>query len=322
MKKRPLFVAVILVRRFSAIDDCLRFLTFIGIALLLMQLAANAQNPYSDSKNVGGWVLNEDISDEFEGTEVDEDKWHFQGTNDHYENRFKGRAPSQFVPANVSVGDGHLRITTRWQPDFDFVKEQFNGQQYRNITTGAIISRKRFLYGYLETRCKAANGPVSSSFWTTGEDGELDVFEHWGADTKAQESANRYHTSIHDWRKGSPTMGQRIWSNEHRLDFKVGEEFHVYGLEWAENHIKIFIDGTLVRSVPRDEIGDRWVVDNEQKVWFDSEVFPWEVDPATLEASDYPDDGLEFVVDYVRIWQRDGKGSDTNERPNLLRNPI
>ena len=46
------------------------------------------------------------------------------------------------------------------------------------ITTGSIISKAKFKYGYMETRCKAADGPVSSSFWTTGLGGEMDVFEH------------------------------------------------------------------------------------------------------------------------------------------------
>jgi len=299
----------------------MKYASIIPLILCCALQCAAETAPHTDPENKGAWVLNKALSDEFSGTKVDSEKWHIQGTDDHYENNFKGRAPSQFVPANVSVSDGHLKITTKWQPDFGFLDAQKDGHRYGNITTGAIISKTNFQHGYMETRCKAANGPVSSSFWTTGKGGELDVFEHWGKDTKSSESTHRYHTSFHDWRDNkSPTWGKRIWTNTHRLDFHVGEAFHVYGFEWDENYIKIFVDGGLVRTVTREEVGDNWVIDDPQKVWLDSEIFPWEVKPASLTAADFPGEGLDFVVDYVRIWQRKGSGDPKEIRQNLIKN--
>lgn len=293
----------------------------IALSLFALEGFAGDFQPHTDPGNVGEWTLIENVSDEFGGANLDKGKWRIQGEDGHYENRFKGRAPSQFAPGNVSVRDGMLRILSKWDPSFEFAKERNNGLRYENITTGAIISREKFLHGYLETRCKAATGPISSSFWTTGVGGELDVFEHWGANSKGVDATRRYHSSFHDWRKGSPTIGKRIWTNVHSLDFGVGEDFHVYGFEWAKDYFKIYVDGGLVRTVTREEIGDRWVVDSPQKVWFDSEVFPWAVKPASLKASDYPGDGLEFVVDYVRVWQREGSGSSKETRTNLIKNP-
>jgi beta-glucanase (GH16 family) len=295
------------------------------LSLLLLTGTLTAQaadpSPLSDAENTGEWVLKSAVSDEFNTATLDTNKWVIQGAGGHYENNFKGRAPSQFDPGNVDVKNGQLHITTKWDPEFAFAKELNNGHRYGNITTGAIISKQHFLHGYMETRCKAAKGPTSSSFWTTGKGGELDVFEHWGANTKNDEATTRYHSSIHDWRKGSPTIGQRIWTNKHLLNFEVGDDFHVYGFEWAEDYIRIYIDGGLVRTVLREEIGDAWVIDQEQKVWFDSEIFPWEVKPAELKARDFLDDGLVFAVDYVRIWQRKGKGNPTETRSNLIKNP-
>ena len=49
-----------------------------------MSLVVNAfavPNPASDSNNLGGWVLNDKFSDEFDGTQLD-NKWFVQGTND------------------------------------------------------------------------------------------------------------------------------------------------------------------------------------------------------------------------------------------------
>lgn len=68
--------------------------------------------PASDPANAGGWVLNKDMSGEFEGRELDAAKWLVQGTNDEYQSGFIGRAPSQFSTKNVRVEDGKLKIFT------------------------------------------------------------------------------------------------------------------------------------------------------------------------------------------------------------------
>ena len=81
-------------------------------------------HPASDPQNLGGWVLNEEISDEFEGTELDTNKWFIEGQNGDYY-IWKGRPPSQFAPHNVIVEDGKLKLRTQWEPDFDFVKENW-----------------------------------------------------------------------------------------------------------------------------------------------------------------------------------------------------
>ncbi|TWT50757.1 Beta-porphyranase A precursor [Rubripirellula amarantea] len=304
-------------------NQLLRILCVVGLIVTGLDSLALAQPPFSDPDNQGEWELLSLVSDEFNGAEIDSDKWFVQGTNGEYANRFKGRAPSQFVPANVQVADGHLVITSRWQPEYEFADEVFGGFPYANITSGAIISKHSFLYGYLETRCKAAEGPISSSFWSIGESGELDVFEHYGHNPDSTDASHRLQSSFHDWRvPGSPTYGKRIWTNEHQLPFKVASDFHVYGMEWGPNQVKIFVDGILVRCASKEEIGDKWVVDHDQKVWLDSETFPWEVDPAKLKPSDFPNSGQEFSVDYVRVWQSNKQTEGCWKQDNLLTNPI
>lgn len=286
------------------------FPPFILSAVASTTLAAN---PASDSQNSGNWILNKEISDEFNAPKIDQEKWWIQGADDHYENRWKGRAPSQFAPENVNVKDGHLIITSRWDESFQFSETTDKGASYGEdkngrpvpVTTGALISKAHFLYGYMETRARAADGPVSSSFWTTGHGGELDVFEHYGKNPENKNAEKRYHTSFHDWRlpQTSPTYGKRIWTNEHYLPFRVADDFHIYGLEWDPDFLNIFIDGKLIRSITREEIGEAWVVTKEQKVWFDSELFPWELAPEKTTQAHFPKDGSRFEVDYVRVWQ-------------------
>lgn len=278
--------------------------------------------PHSDPMNEDDWVIIENISDEFNAELIDRKKWYVQGEDDHYENNFTGRAPSQFAPHAVSIDDGFLTITTRWEPNYPlFLDKIQDGRKYENITTGALISKAKFKYGYMESRSKAADGPISSSFWTTGKNGELDVFEHWGHNPKNPDSAYRLHTSFHDWRDPkSKTWGKRIWTNEHKLDFRVADDFHIYGLQWAPNFIKVFVDGYLIRCVTKQEMGDLWVATNEQKVWLDSEVFPWETNGQKATAEDYPAAGRQYIVDYVRIWQTKENQQGCEEQKNQLKN--
>lgn len=297
--------------------------------LLAASSTAPAINPVSDPQNSGDWTLNKEISDEFNAPQIDQSKWWIQGANDYYENRWKGRAPSQFDPANVSIKDGHLIITSSWDDSFSFFDgengENIYGKDKKgrpvNVTTGALIGKKNFLHGYMETRCKAADGPVSSSFWTTGNGGELDIFEHYGRNPENKNAGKRYHTSFHDWRlpTTSPTYGKRIWTNEHYLPFRVADDFHTYGLEWNPDFLKIFIDGKLVRSITRAEIGEAWIATKEQKIWFDSELFPWELSPEKTTKDLFPREGLQFKVDYVRIWQN--HRTTESPQPNLVNSP-
>ena len=91
------------------------------------------------------------------------------------------------------------------------------------VTTSAVITKKPIRYGYLEVRTQAADGLISSSFWTTEKGGELDVFEHYGKNPENKQAAKRYHSSFHDWRVpvSRPTYGKRIWTNEHYLPFRA-----------------------------------------------------------------------------------------------------
>ena len=146
--------------------------------------------PASDPSNEGGWVLNEDVSDEFEGKKLDTEKWFIEGQDGEYY-IWKGRPPSQFAPHNVRVEDGKLKIRTQWEPDFQFAKENYadgkNNDRYGEwegkpfpVSTGAVITKKRFLNGYMEAKTKTGNAAITGAFWAIGYEQELDVFEQMG----------------------------------------------------------------------------------------------------------------------------------------------
>ena len=63
--------------------------------------------PLSDQQNKGRWVRFEPMSDEFEGKELDLNKWTV-GMK-----WWKGRQPAFFSDKNVTVSDGKLHLTMR-----------------------------------------------------------------------------------------------------------------------------------------------------------------------------------------------------------------
>ena len=208
-------------------------------------------NPASDPENKGGWVLNEEISDDFEGTEIDTVKWFVEGRNaDYY--IWKGRAPSQFVPHNVRLEDGKLKLRTAWEPEYEFANEnysdgnmgsskygEFKDGTFMPVTTAGVLTNKRFLYGYMEVKSKVGNAAITGAFWAIGYEQELDVYELMG-NPKTKDGNIRedsYLATAHDW---SPPAQRptKIFNHVENLDFRTADEFHVYGAEWGVDYLK------------------------------------------------------------------------------------
>ena len=294
-------------------------LRLVALGLLLLvcgdRLSASESGPYpaSDPSNTGGWVLREDISDEFDGSQIDKSKWFVQGDQGDYY-IWKGRAPSQFAAHNVIVADGLLKLRSQWEPGFDFaVGEGHEGNDYAAhdgefipVTTAAIVSLKRFLNGYMEVRSKSADAAMTSSFWMIGYESELDVYETMGSpkiDSGSGITATMLKASVHDWQPPAqrPT---RKFGYVQKLPWRVADDFHVYGVDWGPDFLKFYIDGELTHEVTQAEVGKDWVLTNPLEIWLDSEIFVWLGLPHEEEL---PGD---FEVDYVRVWQK--------PEPNLL----
>lgn len=266
----------------------------VRLAVLLLGLIASAAAlsgnskllPLSDPNNTGGWALNEQVSDEFSGTEIDEEKWYIVGKFENGKPVYKdpdhpnrevwiGRAPSQFSGRNYRLEDGMLKMETRWEPDFPFSDQLTDPwgpdktySKYGNITTAAFIARNVFKYGYIEIRSKAADAEITSALWMTRHEApngqrndtelELDIFEQFGNHRmpgEAHRDRDLWWT-IHDW---DPKLGhgnnENVTYTETRdLGFRVADDFHTYGFEWTETGIRYFIDGKLFSDVPREKI--------------------------------------------------------------------
>ena len=267
----------------------------IMLSLFFPGCAGILVTPASDSQNTGNWILISDMSDEFEGSSIDADKWFVNGTDGEY--NWIGRAPSQFAPENVRVENGKLYLTTKWDPDYNFSSEIDNDCDchYETYTTAAVISKNDFKYGYMEINCKAADVSITSSFWATGENSELDVFE-FVADSKVDDDDRKYPFCVHNWALGD--LDVNGWCDNVKLPWRTGGGFHVYGCEWDENGLKFYADGRLVRAVPKEEMGKIWCLTNPLRIWVDSETFAWDGFP---EESELPAD---YEIEYIRVWQK------------------
>ena len=297
---------------------------FVFSATTLVNLSCKAQNktitkekteqvspmPFSDQENSGGWVLNNDLSDDFNGKDIDTDKWFVEGRNGDYY-IWKGRAPSQFVPHNVSVADGKLKLRTAWEPDYAFFEESYSDGnmgtskygEYKGepmpVTTAGVLTNKRFLYGYMEVRSKVGNAAITGAFWAIGHEQELDIYELMGnpKNKKGNIKEDSYLATAHDW---SPPAQRptKIFNHVKDLDFRTADDFHVYGAEWGVDYLKLFIDGKMIRHFTQDELGTAWVLNNPMEIWLDSEIFFWLGLPHKEELP------VDFEIDYMRIWQK------------------
>jgi len=300
----------------------LSFFLFLGVGLFFLSACeekATAQGktkiptdqplPASDPTNSGGWVLNEELSDEFEGTTLDKKRWFVEGQNGDYY-IWKGRAPSQFVPHNALVEDGKLKIRTQWEPDYEFIKEVYadgsNADQYGvfegkplPVTTAAVLTNKRFLYGYMEIKSKVGNSNMTGAFWAIGYEQELDIYEQMGnPKIKGTILANSVRSAVHDWSPPAVRPTKAFGYDEKNLPYRTADEFHIYAAEWGEDYLKIYRDGELTYHVTQDELGLDWVLNNPMEIWIDSEIFKWLGVPHKEEL---PSD---FEIEYMRVWQK------------------
>jgi beta-glucanase (GH16 family) len=249
----------------------------------------NDDYPLSDQSNQGGWTRFEPMWDEFEGEQLDPEKWN---VGLYW---WKGRQPALFSPQNVSVSDGQLHLTMRKEK----VPEEFENRGSQDYTSAALHSRIRSGYGYYEVKAKPMNSAGSSSFWFQVEDTpgwltEIDVFEIGG---KAPGFEQKYNMNLHVFRTPE---AQEHWSagGEWVAPWRLADDYHVYGLQWSPEEVRYFVDGVLVRSVENTH----W----HQPLFmiFDSETMPdWFGMP---EDADLPS---TYSVEYVRAWKREDKAA-------------
>lgn len=221
-----------------------------------------------------GWTLT--FSEECDSDGLDGEKWASENHGD-YEHIASSRWRE-----NVEFRDGVCALVTR--------RERRGGREW----TTASIWTHQFAqqYGYFEARYRYAGAPgLNNAFWLM-TDGDSEDPIHFEIDINEGHFPNRVHTSLHNhagehWSKG------KLWRGlPPGVDLSAG--FHTYGLEWTENELVWYFDGTEIRRL------EHQICRLPAQIRLSTAVFAHDWAGKATAALD----GKSMDVDYVRVYRR------------------
>ena len=280
----------------------LKIITFIITGIILYSCASEPPpiTPLTEERELN--FDNLIWSDEFDGTELNEEFWNIQtGTGSSEGLIGWGNNELQYYsPENLKVTNGELIISAK--------NESYRGSAY----TSARINTKNkvdLLYGRIEARIKLPEGqglwpafwmlPTDNEYGIWAASGEIDIVEMVGNEP------HRVHGTIHfggSWpenmRRGHPFQ----------LDdkSKLSDDYHIYALEWTPEGLSWFVDEKKYSFVPSDE----WITlsdEDDPDAPFDKRFHillnlavggNWPGSPD--EMTEFP---AEMRVDYVRVYR-------------------
>lgn len=161
-----------------------------------------------------------------------------------------------------------------------------------------------FTYGRVSARIKVPKGQgIWPAFWMLGANidsrnwpgcGEIDVMEVIGREPRIS------HGTIHGPGYSGAQGPSSTWSP---AQGDVGDEFHVFALDWEPNRLRFYVDGALYGTrtpadLPPDEA---WVFDHDFFLLLNLAVGgTWPGDPDA--STQFP---AEMLVDWVRVEVRE-----------------
>ena len=223
---------------------------------------------YEDEYTKSGWTLT--FQDEFEQPELS--SLHWNKVNSGYKEH--GRL-HYYLPDQVNSSSGTLKLYVHDTPYKDF--------SYRSgaVTTQGLHKQ---LYGKIEVRAKFPTGQgLFPAIWLLPSNHqaypEIDIVEMLGQQPKEL------------WHVAHKKEGQREYKVTKGIN---GSEWHVYTLDWLENELIFYIDGSEKFRTPNISttpmylwmnvaVGGTWVGDPDKETAF----------PSVME------------VDYVRIYSQE-----------------
>ncbi len=253
------------------------------------------------------------FSDEFDYTDLpDPNKWDYEvGFVRNNESQYYTRARKE----NARAEDGMLII--------EAVKEKFpnaaynpdsqnrrggnsrRAQEFAEYTSASLITlgKESWRYGRIEVRAKLPTGLGTwPAIWMLGTNmrevgwptcGEIDIMENVGFDP------NRIHANIHT-RDYNHTMGTNKGNNI-EVD-KPYEKFHVYAIEWFEDHIDFYVDDNKYFTFKNEGTGNGvWPYDKEHYLILNLAIGgSWGAQKG-IDDSIFPQ---KYYIDYVRVYKQ------------------
>ena len=193
---------------------------------------------------------------------------------------------------NVRVEDGLCIITARLETE-------------DSLTSASIHTwgQKEFLFGRIEVRAQIPSARGSwPAIWMLGTNrselgwpacGEIDIMEHVGYDPDLIHA--NVHTKAYNHAIGT-NKGNQIEVPDPWLDF------HVYAVEWFEDHMDFFLDDSLYFSFENDGTGnfETWPFDKPHYLLLNLAYGGSWGGNQGVDTSRLP---LEYKIDYVRYYK-------------------
>lgn len=254
-------------------------------------------------------------SDEFNGSKVDTNKWCFvphMREQLHLKLFHDERA--------VKVENGHMNL----------IAGRIDANNYWTNTSLSTAETMVFKYGYLEMRAKVPFGaPAFPSFWmqSNGYDAaeplcmaEIDMFEHF-----CSQGNDYLQTGVHKWYKDGtgdhyvgPTIGKFHFGSE-----EIAEQWHTYSLLWTEEAMSFMVDGETYCTIDITKEGDFGDHNDGMGAFHD---YCHIIFNNYVHTSDGSEEGnnnaqnakptdkfpINYVIDYVRLYQIPGQGGVVN----------
>ncbi len=241
--------------------------------------------------NLGDYALV--WNDEFDDNVIDNTKWNFEigtgswgwgnGEHQYYTDR----------NVNAFIEDGKLIIQA--------LAENYAGSNY---TSARMTTKNKgdWLYGKILARIKVpeAGGtwpafwmmPTNSVYGGWPHSGEMDIMEHYGCNPG--EVSSTVHNNVYNWNGGVPPTS-------YLYDTSATTDFHIYEMQWSEDELNFYVDGTYIGTYFRTNSGwQQWPYDQEFYIILNLAIGSHFM-PCSTQDGLFPQ---RLEVDYVRVYQQ------------------
>ena len=258
-------------------------------------------------------------SDEFDGSgEMDLTKWNYEP----HEPGWTNNELQEYTTStdNVFLRDGNLVLKA--------LKTEKDGVTH--YTSGKVTGQNKtdFQYGKVVVSAKVPEGQgLWPAIWMMPKDesyygqwpkcGEIDIMESLGHDTTISYSTIHY---------GEP-HGEQQGTITKEGDESFSAKFHEYSVEWEPGEMRFYTDGELVLTCNDWFTAVEGEDDKPYPAPFDQPFFVqmnlavggnWPGNPD--ETTNF--DNAEFLIDYVRVYQKDAYDTNVTKPPMTFRDPL
>ncbi len=264
-------------------------LLFVGVAAC----TGAKPTPFSVSTPGGTWDLVWSDEFDYEGL-PDPEKWSYEVgfiRNNELQYYTEKRAE------NARVENGTLIIEAR--KDGDAVPGADRGYTSASLHTKDTAT---WTYGRIEALAKLPQGVGTwPAIWMLGANidevgwpkcGEIDIMEHVGFEPS--KLYGTVHTQAYNHMKGTARGGSLSMPDPYA-------DFHVYAVEWFEDHIDFFIDDRKYFTFKNENTGvDAWPYDAPHYLILNLAIGGAWGGQKGVDDSIFPQ---PFVIDYVRVFK-------------------